>query len=358
MGRSWAAWPRTGRVSRPLVLAFAAICTAGALFGIQARAADAIEQKDIEIAAVRDPQLGAQVAIADAYGYFKDEGLNVTVRWNQSGADIITLMAGGSQNIGTGGTFAEVIFAGQNLPVRIVSALADISATQGFALSPGVKLASPKELEGKKLAHTQGNSQVLILAKMAKMYGFDMGKVTLVNMNPSEGIVAASKGDVQGLLGWQPNLFRLVGMGGTMYATGTTLYTTGTAQPLPFDDRLQYNHSALLASQAWIDQKPNTLKAVLRALKKSTDLLHTDREKALTALQQQLRIDLDALKVMVEANQYGLAIDEALAKSVVFQSEWALNVKRIPGPTDMGKVFGPEPLRAVDPALVSWKPGS
>jgi ABC-type nitrate/sulfonate/bicarbonate transport system substrate-binding protein len=297
-----------------------------------ANAAEGLEEPKIEIAAVRDPQLGAQVAIAEEFGFFKDQGLDATVHWNQSGADVITVMAGGSQYIGTGGVFAEVVFGGQDLPVKIIAALADIAETQGFVLSPGVKLSNPRELEGKKLAFTQGNSQVLIMAKLAKMYGFDTSKITMVNMNPSEGVVAASKGDVQGLLGWQPNLYRLVTMGGTMYATGTTLYVSDKPEPLPMADRLQYNHSVLLAAQSWVEQKPNTLKAVLRALRKATDLLASDRPKALSAMQKQLRIDADALKVMADANKYDMAISDALAASLNFQSAWALEIKRTPKP--------------------------
>jgi ABC-type nitrate/sulfonate/bicarbonate transport system substrate-binding protein len=319
-----------------------------------ANAAEALEEKTIEIAAVRDPQLGAQVAIANEFGYFKDEGLDATVHWNQSGADVITVMAGGNQYIGTGGVFAEVVFGGQNLPIKIIAALADIAETQGFVLSPGVKLATPKELEGKKLAFTQGNSQVLILAKMAKMFGFDSNKITLVNMNPSEGVVAASKGDVQGLLGWQPNLFRLVTLGGTMYATGTTLYVAEKPEPLPLSDRLQYNHAVLLAAQSWIEGKPNTLKAVLRALRKATDLIAGDRPKALAAMQKQLRIDPDALQVMADANKYGIAITDALAASLRFQSEWALEIKRTPKPVTPEEGFAPQLLKAIDPQLVSW----
>ena len=116
---------------------------------IAAKAAEGLEEPKIEIAAVRDPQLGAQVAIAEEFGYFKDEGLDATVHWSQSGADVITVMAGGSQYIGTGGVFAEVVFGGQDLPIKIIAALADIAETQGFVLSPGVKLSSPRELEGK-----------------------------------------------------------------------------------------------------------------------------------------------------------------------------------------------------------------
>jgi ABC-type nitrate/sulfonate/bicarbonate transport system substrate-binding protein len=52
----------------------------------RASAADAIEQSTIEITGVHDPQLGAQLAIAEHYGYFKDAGLDATIHWNQSAA--------------------------------------------------------------------------------------------------------------------------------------------------------------------------------------------------------------------------------------------------------------------------------
>jgi NitT/TauT family transport system substrate-binding protein len=321
-----------------------------------ASAAEELEEKSIEIAAVRDPQLGAQIAIANEYGYFKDEGLNATVHWNQSGADVITEMAGGSQYIGTHGVFGAVVFGGQDLPIKIITALADIAGTQGFALSPGVKLANPRELEGKKLAFTQGNSQVLILAKMAKMFNIDTTKITMVNMNPAEGVVAASKGDVQGLLGWQPNLYRLTQLGGTLYATGTTLYVSGRPEPLSKSDQLQYNHAVLMAAQSWIDGKPNTLKAVLRAVRTATALLASDRPKALAAMQQQLRIDPDALTVMADANKYAMGITDAVAASLKFQSDWALEIKRIPKPVTPAEVFAPQLLQEMDPQLVTWTP--
>jgi NitT/TauT family transport system substrate-binding protein len=319
-----------------------------------ARAADAIEQKDVDITVVRDPQLGAQMAIANHYGYFKDEGLNVTIHWTQSGADVITVMAGGSVYLAAGSVFGQVLFVNQGISVKTIAALADIAETQGFVLSPGVKLVSATELEGKKLAFTQGSPSPLLLAKMAKMFGFEMAKVSLVNMNQSEGVVAASKGEVQGLLGWQPNLYRLTTMGGTLYATGTTLYVGDKPQRLPDDDRLQMNHSLLLAAQSWIDGKPNTLKAVMRALMRANDLLAKDRLKALDALEQELRIDRDALTVMVDANKYSLALDKNAAASLAFIGEWAVSINRAPRPAKPEEAFAPDLLRSLDPSLVSW----
>ena len=244
---------------------------AGMLAAPAARAAGALETRSVEIAGVRDPQLGAQMAIASQYGYFKDAGLDVTIHWNQSAADTLTTMASGI-NVGVGGIFTQVVFSGQNLPIRTISALADIAETQGFALGPNVKLASPKELEGKKLAYTQGNSQILLIAKLADMYKFDMAKITLVNMNQSEGIVAASKGDVVGLLGWQPNLYRLIAMGGQHVCDGhpalrhrhgadAALRRPATIQPLgtarqPGLDRHQAEHPRRAAERTEAGDRP------------------------------------------------------------------------------------------------------
>ena len=313
-----------------------------------------IEQPRIELASVRDTQLGTQVAVADAFGLFKQQGLDVTVHWTQSGADIITFMAGGAQYLCAGGSFSAIVLASQHVPIRIISALADMAGTQGLAIGPGVSLPSPAALEGKRLAYTQGTPNTLILAKMAKMFGFDAGKVQLVSMEPSEGVVAAARGDVQGILGFEPFLYRLKTLGGRIYATGTTLDVTSTQQRLPPDDRLIYVHSALLAAQDWIDTKPGTLIAVLRALQAATDVINHDRPRAVALMQSLLHLDADALTEIMSENTYSLALDAGLARSIDFQNDWALDIKRIPARVTPAALIEPKLLRQVDPALVTW----
>ena len=74
-------------------------------------------------------------------------------------------------------------------------------------------------------------------------------------------------------------------------------------------------------SQEFMDKSPNTAAAVLRAMKKATDLIQQDRPKAMEAMRQKLRIGADALGVMATANKYGMGIDASLARSLAFQSD-------------------------------------
>lgn len=61
----------------------------GAAANAQSTAQARLEQTDVAIVATRDTQVGVQLAIADALGYFKDEGLQVSPKWVQSGDDVV-----------------------------------------------------------------------------------------------------------------------------------------------------------------------------------------------------------------------------------------------------------------------------
>src|SRR5262249_28615762 len=155
-------------------------------------------------------------------------------------------------------------------------------------------------------------------------------------------------------LGWQPNLYRLVKLGGTLYATGRVSYVTGTPEVLPTERRLQFNNAVLLASESWIKEKPHTLQAVLPALNRAAQLSNRDRDAALRVLEKEIRVDRDALEVMVNANVYSLALNEDVASSIKDMSEWALSIKRIPRAVTPDEGMHTKLLEEVDPRLVTW----
>jgi len=321
----------------------------------EANAQAKLEQTDVAIVATRDTQVGAQLAIADALGYFKDEGLQVSPKWVQSGDDVVQLLGAGAVPMGCASTFGATLLAAQRIPVHAVQGLADMAGTQGFVLAPNVKLASPKELEGKKLAYTNGNPQILILAKLAKTYGFDMSKVTLVNMQPSEGVVAADKGDVAGLLSFEPFLYRLVALGGTKYATGRQSWVTGQQQDLGPDDRLLYLNAILMAQDNWIKDKPNTVKAVMRAFDRATEFINSNRPKSVEIIHQGIKIDPAAIDAIMNVNKYTSAITPDIGLSISYLSEWALSIKRIPIAVKPEDIINPTLLASMKPSLVTWK---
>jgi ABC-type nitrate/sulfonate/bicarbonate transport system substrate-binding protein len=321
----------------------------------EASAQAKLEETSVAIVATRDTQVGAQLAIADALGYFKDEGLQVSPKWVQSGDDVVQLLGSGAVPMGCASTFGATLLVSRGIKIHAVQGLADMAGTQGFVLGPNVKLGSPKELEGKKLAYTNGNPQVLILAKLAKHYGFDISKVTLVNMQPSEGLVAAEKGDVAGLLSFEPFLYRLVGLGGTKYVTGRQSWISGTQQDLGPNDRLLYLHAILVAQDNWIKDKPNTVKAVMRAFDRATKFIASDRAQAVEIIQRGIKIDPAALAAIMNVNVYSSALTPGVASSISDLSDWALSIKRIPTAVKPADIIDSALLESMNPSLVTWQ---
>jgi NitT/TauT family transport system substrate-binding protein len=334
-----------------LIVRFGCFLALVALGLAEAAAQGKLEQADVSIVATRDTQVGVQLAIADALGYFKDEGLQVTPRWVQSGDDVVQLLGAGAVPIGCASTFGATVLAAQRIPIHAVQGLADMAGTQGFVLAPNVKLASPKELEGKKLGYTNGNPQILILAKLAGKYGFDMKKVGLVNMLPTEGLVAAEKGDIAGFLSFEPFLSRLVGLGGTRYATGRLSWVTGAQQ----DDRLLYLNAVLMVQESWIKGKPNTVKAVMRAFDRATNVAANDRAKAVEIVGQGIKIDPAMIGAIMNVNTYSSALTQEMATSISDLSEWALSIKRIPIAVKPTDIIDTTLLASANPSLVQWR---
>lgn len=321
-------------------------------------AQETIEDPKFAIAGVRDPQLGAQVIVASYFKLFATAGLDPQIDWHQSAGDVLVTMGSGSVPVGTASPLAVVILHAQNVPVKMIAGIADITDTQGLVLRPGLTLSHPRELEGKRIVHTEGNIQILMLSKLAKMYDFDTKKVQLININQSEGVVAAAGGEVDGLLGWQPNLFRVVQAGGKLFVTGRTLFF-GDASPkvLPGNDQLLYASTMIMAQDSWMKKNPNTAKAFLGVMEEANKILVSDKKRAMEALLSEIKVSPDVMEVMMDANRYKVGLDENLKNAFDFQNQWALNIKRIPTLVQAKDCVDASAMKSVNAGAVSWNPG-
>lgn len=324
------------------------------LTGVQG-AFGAVEQPKLDLGGNRDPQLGAQIALAALKGFFKQEGLDVTVRWTDTSGDLLPLMAGGSINLaGLGlGNLASLMTRG--VPAKAISALCDYSGTQGLVLRPGLKLASPKELAGKKFAAPTTSPHEVALGKLGAQYGFPEAGITLVRMQPSEGLVACARGDVDGVLTYQPHMSRMVAMGGTLYFTGHATYFNGTEVVLPVKERLLNVRSLLVGNTAWMAANPNTTMAVLRAVVRGNTYIKDHRADAEQELAAFFKTPVEVMSQSLRANIYGVGIDDGFIDSFAFTSGWLQKIGQIKQPIDPVAALDTSWLKRIDPALVTAK---
>jgi ABC-type nitrate/sulfonate/bicarbonate transport system substrate-binding protein len=294
------------------------------------------EVTQIEIWAVKDPQEAAQIALADVLGYYKDEGLDATVKWIVSGTDMPSLAASGQVNFYGEGNFTTAILRDKNVDMRYVMRTADISGTQSFVLGPNAKVSSPKDLEGKKVGMAAGAGVSVAIANMAKQYNIDYDKIQFVNLQPPDQAPALARGDIDAMAVWEP--WSLAGrkLGGRVYFTGNRSYIDGQEKPVSW----LYLDSGINVKGDFMDKNPNTVKAVMRAIMRATDYINGNPiEKSAEALSKPLEVPAEDLATIMKENIYSNEWDQRAVEGSNEFITWGASLNYVSKPVDVKQVL-------------------
>jgi ABC-type nitrate/sulfonate/bicarbonate transport system substrate-binding protein len=293
------------------------------------------ETRQIEIWAVKDPQEAAQIALADALGYYKDEGLDVSIKWIVSGTDMPSLAASGQVNFYGEGNFTNAILRDKGVDMRYVMRTADISGTQGFVLGPNAKVSSPKDLEGKKVGMAAGAGVSVAIANMAKQYNVSYDKIEFVNLQPPDQAPALARGDIDAMAVWEP--WSLAGrkLGGKLYFTGNRSFIDGQEKPVNW----LYLDSGLNVKGDFMDKNPNTVKAAMRALIRATDYINGNPiEKSAEALSKPLEVPAEDLATIMKENIYSNEWDQRAVDGSNEFIQWGATLNYVSKPVDVKEV--------------------
>jgi ABC-type taurine transport system substrate-binding protein len=160
--------------------------------------------------------------------FYKEVGLDATVKWIVSGTDMPSLVASGQINFAGESVTTAAILRDKGIDVRYVMPTANIAGTQCFVVGPDTKLRSPKDLEGKKIGMAAGSGVAIAIRNMANQYGVDYTKLVFVNLQPPDQAPALARGDIDAMAVWQPWALAGMSLGGKLYFTGNKSYIDGT----------------------------------------------------------------------------------------------------------------------------------
>ncbi|MFP3916918.1 ABC transporter substrate-binding protein [Lysinibacillus telephonicus] len=294
-----------------------------------------LEQTEIEIVGVRDAQISSQQIIADKLGYFKEEGLIVTNTLIESGPDIAPMVAGGSAPISLQTNFMDIILASSGVGVKIVAPVAQIAGTQAVVAGPEANINSPKDFEGKTIGIPAGADVQIAINKMAEEYNVDLSKVEVANLAPSDALTALQSGNIDAMAAWEPFITKAVANGGKFLFSGTSYAIEGEALPVEW----MSVHSTLQVTDDYLEENPNTIKAVIRALEKATNYINENREEAIKILAPELHLTEEEVAEIMNRNVYDMTVDETFTNqsngSVV--TDYLLetgNISSVPEKTD------------------------
>ncbi len=204
------------------------------------------------------------LTIAERLGYFKAEGLEVTIADFAGGAKALQALVGGSADIASG-SFEHVI--NMHAKGRPVQALVLQVRLPAIVLAlPKARAAtykSPKDLRGLKIGVTApGSSTNMFVSNLLAKVGLHDEDVSIIGVGTGAGAVAAVKrGDIDALVNLDPVISRLETSGEIIAVVDTrtskgALYVYGGA----------YHASCLYATNEFVAKHPNTIQAAVNAM--------------------------------------------------------------------------------------------
>jgi NitT/TauT family transport system substrate-binding protein len=234
----------------------------------------------------------APLYVALEKGYYKAEGLDVQLAEGNGAQNVLKALAAGNENFGYGPAVAAAQAVSQGLPVKVV-ALYQTSAPMGVIAYPDTPLKAPKDLEGKRLAISVGETFGDMIRPFARLNNVDLSKIQLIQMDASARTMQflTRKIDVMSvyLSNELPQIEKRAGVKFNMIKVT--------------DFGLSVLGSSMYVSNAFAEQNPETVKKLLRATAKGyRDAMANPKEAAkIMAKHMVVAEQPDVLDAQVEA---------------------------------------------------------
>jgi len=139
---------------------------------------------------------------ANRAGYYRAEGLAVTVDAGQGSAAAIQRVASGAYQMGFADFNSAIEYNANNpgQPIRGVMVLYDRAPFSVMTLK-GRGITTPRDLEGKRLGAPQFDASFRLFPSFAAAVGIDRSKVTIQNMAPPLRETMLARGEVDFITG-------------------------------------------------------------------------------------------------------------------------------------------------------------
>jgi NitT/TauT family transport system substrate-binding protein len=206
--------------------------------------------------------------VANANGYFRDEGANVDVKLVTGGIEAATALITGAVDLAAMGDAPAVQLISQDRGAKIVARLVGGEGVHRFIAWNDIQ--EPKDLEGKKLGIQQTSSTHGAFLQWAEANNVNVDNITFVPMSPRDIPLAMQNRQIDAMGGsepWAVNTENLCG--DEVHELGNS---SGLGSTFPI---------VLVASERALDNKPEAIKAVLKALDRGNDFIKSNWTEAM-----------------------------------------------------------------------------
>lgn len=192
-----------------------------------------------------------------AEGYFKDEGLDVTIIPGQGTAQVIQAVESGTANIGLIDVPSLILARSNGSTIKMVAVNYQKAPYAIFSLSTGANVTQPKQMEGLTLGSGTGSFTPKIFKGFMAQKGLDPNKLNIANIAPPARASALLSKQVPAI---EFFIMSKPGLEAGAKTAGAQLRTL-----LPSDEGLNLYSNGIAATEDYLTKNTDVVKRFVRA---------------------------------------------------------------------------------------------
>jgi len=325
------------------LMTITAITVAGALFCIAGVHA---QKAPLKMTLFGQPSVNNDaIWMAIDKGFYKDESLDVTYRLFPSGTTAFQAFQTGQGDIVMTGDLPSVQYYFQVKGDYRTIAVIERDA-KGYVVVARNDIKKPQDLIGKTVATRVGSTGSWFISEYLTKNHIDPSKVAIKNLDTQVLPAALCGGDIAAFFIWQP--------------VGSRTLEICPDKAHYLSDATGYIQGYLVAGArpAWLASPEGKEIATrwLRATIKGRDVAEKDFKSVAAYAAKTLNLSEKATKDQWDTNTRPIALDQVYYDDFCSLSKWARGANAIPEKIDFSKLTSGEPLKAIDPKLVTPPP--
>ncbi|MBX9740433.1 MAG: ABC transporter substrate-binding protein, partial [Beijerinckiaceae bacterium] len=274
----------------------------------------------------------APLFVALDKGYYKAEGLDIDLAEGSGAQTVFKLLASGAEKVGYGPAIAVAQAVSAGLPIKVVSVYQS-RTPMGVISFPNMPLKTPKDLEGKSIAISVGETFGDMLKPFTATNGVDFEKIKKVQMESSARTSQFLNRNIDVMSVYLSNELPQLEK-----RTGVTFNVLKVS-----DFGMNLLGASLIVSNDFAAKEPETLRKLLRATAKGYADAMKDPAMAAATMAKYMKVpeQPDVLQKQVEATV--VSTNAPAGKPIGWQSEddWKGNLQLL---KDTGAITAVKPL--------------
>jgi len=279
------------------------------------------------------------ITIADEKGFFRESGLNVSIKAYSSGLAAIEAMCGEEVQMATAADLAFALKIRDDPSLRVVASIG-LANTNEVVARRDSNIEEPYDLKGKRIGVTPNTISEYYLYTFLLAHGITHSEVTAVNIAPAGMVDAIADGEVDAISIWD------------IYVYQASKRLGDNAVSWPTQNNQDY-HWLLVARESLI-QTQEPVKRFIKALVNAENFLLTHEDDARNIIMHRWGFDPEFMRGVWEKTKLSVSLDQSLIRSLETATGWGMSRESRPAdvPNFLNYIYTGA-LDEVDPRAVT-----